>query len=371
MGTSRRVFFVVQGEGRGHMTQALALQRMLTAGGHEVVGASVGSPTGRDEDVPAFFREGFDAPLYSHPSQPFARDRNNEGIRMGRTVLEAFLNYPAMNRGAEVLGRRIRESGANVIVNFYDAIASVLARRMRPRIPVVVVGHQFLLQHPNFHYPPGKWLDQLTMRVFNRFVGMGAAQRWALSYYPDHEVPQRNLIVIPPILRAELFRQELDRDGGFLLVYMLNFGYLEQLRAWHARHPEWPVHCFCKRPGAPESELVQPNLTVHELSDEFLSYMARCRAVVSTAGFESLAEALYLGKPAYMIPTRNHYEQFTNAFDAQRMGLALSGESFDLDPFLPYIADFRPDTAAYRTWVHQAGERVQEAIDKLPYHNRV
>ena len=43
-----RVLFTVQGEGRGHLTQALAVYRSLSRQGHELVGVVVGSPE-RDE----------------------------------------------------------------------------------------------------------------------------------------------------------------------------------------------------------------------------------------------------------------------------------------------------------------------------------
>jgi UDP:flavonoid glycosyltransferase YjiC (YdhE family) len=37
-----KVLFVIQGEGRGHLTQALSLKQMLHNEGHEVVGVLVG-----------------------------------------------------------------------------------------------------------------------------------------------------------------------------------------------------------------------------------------------------------------------------------------------------------------------------------------
>ena len=37
-----RFLFIVQGEGRGHLTQALALEEMLTRNGHEIVEVLVG-----------------------------------------------------------------------------------------------------------------------------------------------------------------------------------------------------------------------------------------------------------------------------------------------------------------------------------------
>ena len=37
-----RYLFIIQGEGRGHLTQAMTLERLLTSHGHEVVKMLVG-----------------------------------------------------------------------------------------------------------------------------------------------------------------------------------------------------------------------------------------------------------------------------------------------------------------------------------------
>jgi hypothetical protein len=44
--------------------------------------------------------------------------------------------------------------------------------------------------------------------------------------------------------------------------------------------------------------------------------MAECRHVVCTAGFESVSEAAWLGKPLFLVPVENHVEQQVNALDA-------------------------------------------------------
>ncbi len=50
-----KVIFVIQGEGRGHLTQALALKQMLLHEGHEVVKVLVGKSKNRV--IPEFFHE--------------------------------------------------------------------------------------------------------------------------------------------------------------------------------------------------------------------------------------------------------------------------------------------------------------------------
>ncbi len=66
--------------------------------------------------------------------------------------------------------------------------------------------------------------------------------------------------------------------------------------------------------------------------ERFLGLMAGCRAVATTAGFESVAEAAWFGKPLLVVPVEGHYEQLLNAVDAVRHGFAIGDGSFDLTP---------------------------------------
>lgn len=47
-----KVLFIIQGEGRGHLTQAMTMERLLMSHGHEVVGMLVGKSESRK--LPAF-----------------------------------------------------------------------------------------------------------------------------------------------------------------------------------------------------------------------------------------------------------------------------------------------------------------------------
>ena len=49
-----KVLFIVQGEGRGHLTQAITLEEILRRNGHEVVEVLVGKSNTRR--LPGFFR---------------------------------------------------------------------------------------------------------------------------------------------------------------------------------------------------------------------------------------------------------------------------------------------------------------------------
>ena len=42
-----KILFIIQGEGRGHLTQALSLRQKLTDEGHQIVGVLVGKSPAR------------------------------------------------------------------------------------------------------------------------------------------------------------------------------------------------------------------------------------------------------------------------------------------------------------------------------------
>ena len=117
------------------------------------------------------------------------------------------------------------------------------------------------------------------------------------------------------------------RDGGYIHGYMLNAGFSQDVLEWHAAHPEVPLRFFWDRADEAPVKVVDETLSFYYLNDEeFLRQMAGCHAYASTAGFESVCEAMYLGKPLLMVPS--HIEQKCNAYDAtEGCRMASGGDS--------------------------------------------
>ena len=80
-----RFLFIVQGEGRGHLTQALSLAAMLRRHGHEITGVLVGRSPQRV--LPDFFRARIGAPVVEFEAPRFAFDRSNRIVSMLRTMI--------------------------------------------------------------------------------------------------------------------------------------------------------------------------------------------------------------------------------------------------------------------------------------------
>ena len=299
----------------------------------------------------------------SQISTPDFACKNNRKVNMPATLAGIARQLPSYWRSFRVLKKAVRESQADVIINFFEPLTGFYALTCRQRPPVVAVAHQFMNRHPSYVRASGRRLQQLGLKWYIRFVGAGSTQ-FALSLYEAPDLPESRLIVAPPILRRQLFDLRSNPKGDFVLVYLLNHGYAEQIIAWHKNNPQTALHCFYDKPEAPAEFRFDDTLTFHRLDGEkFLRMMADCKYVACTAGFESLAEAAWLGKPLFLVPVENHIEQQINAVDATRAGLGVADTSFNLDR-LAELPD-RLDNSGYCAWQGRAASLLLQTLDQV------
>ncbi len=353
-----RVLFAVQGEGRGHMTQALAVAAWLRARGHTVERVLMGESARRQP--PAFVRDGLGALIHPIPSPNFVADERG-GIRLGRTVVEGVRAWRRYLPTLRLIDRHVAEVRPDVVVNFFEGMTGLWGLVRKPPVPVVAVAHQFMFGHPAYRFAPGAPVQQAVLRFYTRVVGGGARVRLALSLYPAAPVPRKRLVPVAPVLRPEVHALAAagPTTDGSLLVYLMEPAMAEGLRGWSERHPEVPVHVFWDGPADAHS----PALRFHPLDGtHFLEQMAACRALACTAGFEAVSEAMLLGKPVLMVPVPGHYEQACNALDGERAGAGLAAPTFDLDRFLAWLPTYAP-APDFAAWAAQAERTVVGAIE--------
>jgi uncharacterized protein (TIGR00661 family) len=354
-----RVLFVVQGEGRGHMTQAISLKQVLENEGHEVCAVCVGRS--RERAVPQFFLEKMDSPVICYDSPNFKTDRARRGISIAGTAFENLKRLHSFARSLKILHRTVRSCRPDLIINFFDPLAAIYGAMCPSKPKMVCVAHQYLLLHPGFVFPKLNTAARLAMLAFIRLCAMGADRLLALSFRKMPDFQEKRLIVVPPLLRMEL-REKRPVTEDFILAYVLNEGYAYDLAVQQRRRPDVQIVGFWDRKGAAEETELQRNLVFRPLNDvAFLDAMSRCRGLMTTAGFESVCEAMYLGKPVYMMPAGRQIEQLCNAVDATLSGAGIWGFDFDLDRFLKYLPRHRSRTETFRAWV-DSGEKIYPSL---------
>lgn len=358
-----RFLFVVQGEGRGHFTQALVLSEMLRDCGDQVVGVLVGKCRGRR--LPDFFLQKIGAPVSTFESPDFLPSPQNRQPSLVKSVMANVCKWPVFYRSIKMIRRKITELQPDIVINFYELLTGFTYLLMPPGVPQVCIGHQYLFLHPGFEFPRHISRLQLALlRLFSRLTSIGAVRRLALSFYPEENDEDGKITVVPPLIRREI-KECSVRQGNYLLGYMLNSGYVKEVEYWSRQHQGVPLHFFWDRTGIADTYALSADLILHQINDvTFIRYMGGCKAYLTTAGFESVCEALYLGKPVLMVPV--HVEQECNAWDAQKVGAGVRADHFDPDRLLDFIPNYHP-AIAFRQWVDQAEFKIYAEL-KAIYH---
>lgn len=344
-----KILFVIQGEGRGHLTQALSLRQKLEKDGHQLVGVLVGKSPARI--IPSFFTDKIDAPVYPFESPNFLPTAKNKQVNMAKTIAYNLVRQHKYMSGIRFIHRMIKETEAEVVVNFYELLTGLTYFFFRPKAHMISIAHQYLFLHPDFQFPKESKLNLASLRFFTRITAIGATKILALSFRKMRELPDARIIVVPPLLRKEVFSIK-PKKGDYLHGYLLNSGFAEEVKSWHKHNPGVPLHFFWDKKGVSKREEIDNELSFHQLDDElFLHYMAGSKAYATTAGFESVCEAMYLGKPVLMIPT--HIEQACNAYDAMLSGAGAVSDEFNMDVLLKLSENHKPNVD-FRYWVKQA-----------------
>lgn len=344
-----KILFIIQGEGRGHLTQALSLRQKLADEGHLVVGVMVGkSPLRR---LPVFFEEKIGAPVYSFESPNFLPSAKNKRVNLAKSIAYNAFRLHKYVSSIRYINRMIKETGADVVVNFYELLTGLTYLFCHPKAVMVCIAHQYLFLHPDFTFPKQNPLSLASLKFFTCITAIGASKKLALSFRKMREVPAKGIVVVPPLLRKEVLEMTPTK-GDYLHGYLLNSGFSEEIRSWHKLHPSVDLHIFWDKKDVSPVVKVDSHLSFHQLNDTlFIRYMAGAKAYATTAGFESVCEAMYLGKPVLMVPT--HIEQACNAFDASHAGAGVVADQFDLDALLRLSHTHQPNPS-FTHWAKQA-----------------
>lgn len=226
-----------------------------------------------------------------------------------RFVETARANLDLTWQSPEIIGAAaawLAAVGADLVVADHEPFVPRAARRAD--VPVVAFSHQLILTEtlprvPLRHVP--------TALATALGIAVLAPRRPDAVVVPSFFFPRlrpgSRATLVPPIVRDDVLATEAQ-GGGPVVVY-LNEGdgmarLLDTLGAVDA-----PFRVYGLGPGA-----APPNVRRCTPSrDGFLADLGAARAVVATAGFTLLSEALHLGKPVLALPNRGFFEQVVNA----------------------------------------------------------
>lgn len=212
-------------------------------------------------------------------------------INYSRTLRENLPTLLSLRKSLARLRRQLQGDEISVLINDFEPFTALAATALG--IPVLQINHPGIVTRS-----PSLMPDALFTRLIAHFMMPAYDRRLYISFYDGD---------LGPMIREEIVNQE-PVQGDYYVVYLKPEYRRIVLGALH-RLGMRNFHVF------PQSRL------------DYARTLAGCRGVITSAGHQTLSEALYLGKPVFAIPQKGQYEQRLNAAKLAASGWGVHARS--------------------------------------------
>jgi uncharacterized protein (TIGR00661 family) len=283
-----KIFYAIQATGNGHISRAMEILPYLERYGEIDIFLS-GENNSLILDAPVKYRSRGLCLFYS-----------NTG---GLNYWEILRKVSPVRLWSEV--RDLPVEKYDLVINDFECITALACAHKK--VPSVQFGHQASFVSPKVPRPEhrermGEWILRNYARA-TQYIGLHFKQ------YDD--------FILPPVIKKDILQADPE-DNGHVTVYLSSYSdatvkrYLQPLK-------EFSFQVFSKEVERPRRD---GNILFIPVSKgAFNKSLITCKAILTGAGFETPAEALYLGKKLMVIPIRGQYEQFCNAAALSKMGV--------------------------------------------------
>lgn len=286
-----KIFYAVQATGNGHISRAIEVLPHLQKYGEVDIFLS-GSNSNINIDGKVQYRSQGVSLFYT----------GNGGLDYLKTI-KAFKPKTIFNQVKNLPVQKY-----DLVINDFESITALACAYKK--VKSINFGHQASFMSKNTPRPT-------KQSVVGEFVLKNYAR--ATSYVGLH-FEQYDTNILPPIIKQAIWNAQ-PKNEGYITVYLLSFNdktilkYLQPIK-------DYRFEVFSKEV---QQITIQGNVTLIPVSKEgFNRSLINCHGIITGAGFETPAEALYLQKKILAIPVKGQYEQLCNAAALQKLGVSVA-----------------------------------------------
>ena len=284
-----KILYAIQGTGNGHISRAGDLVPLL----REMATTDV-LISGIQADV----EPGFSIDFRLHGMGfIFGKKGNVDFIKTFRKCITREFVREVKNLPVE---------NYDLVINDFEPV-SAWAAKLRG-VPCVSLSHQYAVIHGNA--PKSERNDWMGKMILANYAPVQKGYGFHFQPYAPN--------IFTPVIRQEVRNLRVS-TGNHISVYLPAYDDERILRVLSGiKEVNWDIFSkHCSR------EIRQDHIRIRKIENQsFLKSMASCKGVLCGAGFETPAEALFLGKKLMVIPMKNQYEQQCNAASLEQMGVA-------------------------------------------------
>lgn len=328
-----KIFYAVQATGNGHIARAIELLPYLQKYGQVDVLLSGSN---------------------SHLHFPLPVKYSSKGISLFYTK-NGSLNYFQIAKNIHPIlvwkqAKQLPVEQYDVVLNDYESITALSC--YLKKIPSLGFGHQASFQSGKTPRPLKK--NKLGELVLKKYAP-------ATDYLGLH-FEQYDQFIYPPVIKQQIL-QATPSTQNHITVYLPHYAdavvakYLLPLKELH-------FEVFSKEVSTPTS---LHNITFIPIQNEtFSKSLIHCTGLITGAGFETPAEALFLEKKLLCVPIKGQYEQLCNAKALENFKVTIVDEMDENFPATVQqwleMREQKPLRLTYST-----AQIVEEAIHKALY----
>lgn len=283
-----KILYAIQGTGNGHVSRAREiLPHLLPYGTIDVLISGTHAEVDVGHPV-----------LYRYPGMGFKFGKSG-----GISFPETFKSLRPVQFIRDLYALPIKQY--DLIINDFEPVSAYAAKKAGMRLQAL--SHQAAFLSPNSPRPPQR--NGFAEWLFRNYAPSTHQTAFHFKSYDQ--------FIHPPVIRNEV-RQLQVSEQDHIAVYLPAFEAKRLIPHFLTCHQlKW--HLFSKHDAVARWE---KNVWIRPINNEaFLSSLASSAGLLTGAGFESPAEALFLGKQLMVIPMTNQYEQQCNAAALALLGV--------------------------------------------------
>lgn len=302
-----KILFGVNGEGVGHATRSQVVIDYLLEKGHEVTIIT-------SKEAYLYFKDKYNTKETSGLNFVI---KNNKIKILQSLFVNFFKSFSGIPKN--IIAYFNLDFKPDVIINDFDSWTYFYAKVHR--IPIICIDNIQLLSRCKID----KKLYKGYKKKFNIVKALitsklPACDQYLVPTFFKVKTECKKTKLVAPILRKKILSTQ-TKDKEHVLVYKaesFNRTFFEKIFQ-HGHN--YIVY------GKPPIINWYYNVEYKKISeDEFIKDLASCKAVISSAGFSLISEALYYNKPILLFPIDNQIEQIINARIIENLGCGLSME---------------------------------------------
>lgn len=283
-----KILYAIQGTGNGHVARAREIIPLLQKLGE--VDVLVGGDLS-EVDLPL-------KPKFNFRGLTFVYNSHG-GISYWKTIFKNNLLKLAWN----IFNCPVHNY--DLVINDFEFITAWACRLKKK--PCLGMGHQASFR--SFKVPRPTQTDKLGEFILKHYAPCSMALGFHFEPYDS--------FISTPVIRQEV-RRLVPSKFNHITVYLPAFG-LGEIVGFLKPFAQTSFHIFSRHDCPME---VPDHLKICKINNaDFLKSLETATGLFTSAGFESPAEALFLGKKLAVIPIAHQYEQACNAAALSQLGV--------------------------------------------------